>query len=328
MLVMTVKTMLGLRKLMPHQTMLRKKLLIPYNRQRMAGRILFISHQWTGHADADATGLQLRTLQGMVTRLMRGEIAKVETNWKQQLFAKDNDIVTAKQWKAALPHMYVWMDYASIPQPTAGDLSADLIPQEISRRGSFFGSFRKTASFQEPAATDSACDTAEVKETANAAVEVGHGGVGMGHAGELEHSKTTNEGKGEAVPTANATLRDAEGNCVTCGLPESSSTSDHRQITSTTPEWKKHVQMWLGKAVQSIPAYIERSTIVLVLVPPVEHVDRQGELCDYGNWRRRGWCRLELAGAALARSRIRIMLVKAAVAQVRSVYSSTSENVR
>ena len=107
MLVMTVKTMLGLRKLMPHQAMLRKKLLIPYNRQKMAGRILFVSHQWTGHADADATGLQLRTLQGMVTRLARGEIAKVETNWKQQLLAKGNDIVTANQWKAALPHMYV-----------------------------------------------------------------------------------------------------------------------------------------------------------------------------------------------------------------------------
>ena len=63
--------------------------------------------QWTGHADADATGAQLRTLQGMILRLMRGEVAKVESNWKQQLFMKDNDIVTAKQWKAALPHMFI-----------------------------------------------------------------------------------------------------------------------------------------------------------------------------------------------------------------------------
>ena len=66
--------------------------------------------QWTGHADADATGAQLRTLQGLVLRLMRGEVAKVESNWTQQLAMKHNDIVTAKRWKAALPHMFICKD--------------------------------------------------------------------------------------------------------------------------------------------------------------------------------------------------------------------------
>ena len=163
MLVMKVQTMLNLERLLPHQRMLREKLLVPYDKLKMAGRVLFISRkykrgyrrlegqgrvqrprftrhtmrtrpqsapkvpvpkrmcslsllslvaisptdQWTGHADADATGAQLRTLQGMILRLMRGEVAKVESNWKQQLFMKDNDIVTAKQWKAALPHMFI-----------------------------------------------------------------------------------------------------------------------------------------------------------------------------------------------------------------------------
>ena len=41
---------------------------------------------------------------------MRGEVAKVESNWAQQLFMKDNDIVTAKRWKAALPHMFICKD--------------------------------------------------------------------------------------------------------------------------------------------------------------------------------------------------------------------------
>ena len=66
--------------------------------------------QWTGHSNADATGAQLQTLQGMVLRLMRGEVAKVESNWAQQLFMKDNDIVTAKRWTAALPHMFICKD--------------------------------------------------------------------------------------------------------------------------------------------------------------------------------------------------------------------------
>ena len=80
MLVMTVATLLGLTELLPHQDMLREKLLIPYDPLTMAGRIIFVSHQWTGHKKADATGLQLRTLQRVLTRLMRGEISKVEMN--------------------------------------------------------------------------------------------------------------------------------------------------------------------------------------------------------------------------------------------------------
>ena len=73
--------------------------------------------QWTGHADADATGAQLRTLQGLVLRLMRGEVAKVESNWAQQLVLKHNDIVTAKRWKAALPHMFICKDTARMFWP-------------------------------------------------------------------------------------------------------------------------------------------------------------------------------------------------------------------
>ena len=152
---MKVQTMLNLERLLPHQRMLREKLLVPYDKFKMAGRVLFISRkletiiaamhplatrctfdptrtefypcsltlfapcchytttdQWTGHADADATGAQLRTLQGLVLRLMRGEVAKVESNWAQQLALKHNDFVTAKRWKAALPHMFICKDVA------------------------------------------------------------------------------------------------------------------------------------------------------------------------------------------------------------------------
>jgi len=45
MLVMPVATVLALQKLMPHQEMLRKKLLLPYNQKTMAGRVIFVSHQ-------------------------------------------------------------------------------------------------------------------------------------------------------------------------------------------------------------------------------------------------------------------------------------------
>lgn len=51
--------------------------------------------------------MQLKTLQSVVGRLMRGEISAVETNWKQQLVFNKQVRVKAKRWKAALPHMFV-----------------------------------------------------------------------------------------------------------------------------------------------------------------------------------------------------------------------------
>ena len=48
----------------------------------------------------------------------------------------------------------------------------------------------------------------------------------------------------------------------------------------------------LLKAVNSIPAYIEQTSIILVLAPPATHTDT-GASCSYGSWRQRGWCRME-----------------------------------
>ena len=236
----------------------------------------------------------------------------MESNWAQQLVLKHNDIVTAKRWKAALPHMFIckdtarmfWpartpgqhsptatrclkthrkcltsnaythppplpplrtttgMDYASIPQPTAGPLSEDLIPKEVSRRGSFFGSFQKSLSFQ---------TNSQVGEEAvghSSAADAGVASVAAFEGQTHEQDEDSKEEKGEVVPsTTSVDARDDEGNCITCGFPEPSSTSDHRQQGSTkSPEWKTHVMMWLSEAVKSIPAYVERSTIVLVRI--------------------------------------------------------------
>ena len=51
MLVMKVQTMLNLERLLPHQRMLREKLLVPYDKFRMAGRVLFISRKLERGAD-------------------------------------------------------------------------------------------------------------------------------------------------------------------------------------------------------------------------------------------------------------------------------------
>ena len=62
----------------------------------------------------------------------------------------------------------------------------------------------------------------------------------------------------------------------------------------------------------SLFSLLTHNRSVVILVPPCRHTDRPGEMCDYGNWRRRGWCRLELAGAVLARTSVNLMLVHGA----------------
>ena len=42
-------------------------------------------------------------------------------------------------------------------------------------------------------------------------------------------------------------------------------------------------------AANSIPAYIELSTHLLIVAPPVKHRET-GKLCDFGSWLQRGWC--------------------------------------
>ena len=55
-----------------------------------------------------------------------------------------------------------------------------------------------------------------------------------------------------------------------------------------------------SRAIRSIPAYMERSDFILILVPSLHHSDRKVPTC-YRTWRRRGWCLLELYAAAMAR---------------------------
>ena len=55
-----------------------------------------------------------------------------------------------------------------------------------------------------------------------------------------------------------------------------------------------------SRAIQSIPAYVERSDFIMILVPPLYHSDRGVPTC-YRTWRRRGWCLLELYATIMAR---------------------------
>merc|ERR1740121_664902 len=75
--------------------------------------------------------------------------------------------------------------------------------------------------------------------------------------------------------------------------------SDHRLASPTSAQGSvAELVEGLQLSVSSIPAYIERSDLLLVIAPGCMHADRD-VACNYSTWRSRGWCRLELQAAHL-----------------------------
>mmetsp|Transcript_19 Transcript_19/g.23 ORF Transcript_19/g.23 Transcript_19/m.23 type:complete len:261 (+) Transcript_19:328-1110(+) len=66
-------------------------------------------------------------------------------------------------------------------------------------------------------------------------------------------------------------------------------------------------------AVQSISAYVERASLLLVLAPICVHKETRGS-CNFATWRTRGWCRLEMMSAILSTREVRVMVCTGAEA--------------
>ena len=358
---MTVATFMDFDDKLPdHQEMLRRGDLLAHDPETMgADSTMFISHQWSSHAHADETGTQLKTLQAIFRRLRRGDIGQVERDWKYQLVSKGNEVVTAKEWKARLPKMYLWIDFCCIPQmmipltealvlggglesPRAGVAEAGnsrrTPPTESALKAQ--ESFRHVAAAAKgemlrtgnsnPGARPSFADPqfrklhaeAISKDTDRRETKSERGTLIDGdHSAACTPQQTSKSGldrngsfvtsfiklRAEAISTAEkAAIAKAKAND-TAG---SESTSDHRHATAGMEGWEIFNKIMLNKAVQSIPAYIERSCFIVALVPPCIHSDRDGEVCDQSSWRGRGWCRVEYLGASLVRSDVPVMLVE------------------
>ena len=155
--------------------------------------------------------------------------------------------------------------------------------------------------------------TATVADSSNPVSDDGETEGGDGHrvidalAADGDTDATMDAQPPDAVPHDRARAR---GNWKKV---QAATTTDHRHVSPDTEAWKKINKIMLAKAVQSIPAYIERSSLVVVLVPPCKHADRDEEICDQSSWRGRGWCRVEYLGAALVRSEVSVMLVEDAI---------------
>ena len=118
--VVSIDTFLELSTLPPHQELKAAGKLTVYS-PALEGRIVFVSHQWLAWESPDPGGVQLVALQTALRRMLAGEMKSIETDWLSQLIFQDFSRVTREDLKRATPHLYLWMDWLSMPQPAVGD---------------------------------------------------------------------------------------------------------------------------------------------------------------------------------------------------------------
>ena len=287
----------------------------------------------TSNAHADSAGTQLETLQTVFRRLQSGEIGKVEGDWKFQVGSGGNKIVTAKQWKERLPKSFLWIDFCCIPQMSI-PLTAELLGFDSSEGGENEGG-NNSSWLASSGDGDLGCGGGgggslvvvkaavlhELAQRSKSARLPGQCARMSGIGGSFKTSfrdvkrMSVKKDKGDAPVLkegdSGVTSTTATNAALTTTTDDDNdATTDHRHLSAGTEGWKKVNKIMLGKAVQSIPAYIERSSLIVALVPPCKHADRKDEICDESSWRGRGWCRVEYLGAALVRSDVSVMVVK------------------
>ena len=102
-----------------HQKLKRRRELVSWEDLPIDAHIIFLSHEWVGWNHPDPHGIQLKTFLRVMKRLESGEISKVEMNSFHTLLYKANRVVHSEEWKEILSTAYVWIDWASMPQPSA-----------------------------------------------------------------------------------------------------------------------------------------------------------------------------------------------------------------
>ena len=117
MWLMTATDIVGLDErlpILPHQSYMARGLMTLFE----AGmRVLFCSHEWLSWAHPDPDSVQLKTLQKVLQRLMRGEMS-VHSHWGTYFSYPDHvRAISANEWLEIVPELFIWLDYFSIPQP-------------------------------------------------------------------------------------------------------------------------------------------------------------------------------------------------------------------
>jgi ankyrin repeat protein len=229
--------------------------------------------EWTAYSHPDPDGVQLQTLQNALVRLMAGKTS-VENSISMQILSKTRGAVGGADWAEMVPDMYVWIDFCSMAQPSAGHM-----PYEDEKVAAAAAEADKAAERVAAAALKAAT-----------AVSVNEKTVAVDAQGA------------EIKNTYDSTYDEVQE------TKEEQKTANHRRHEAA--HGSGEAAKCLSNGVASLPGYVELSDLIIVLVPTTMHKDRVGEPCDFGSWRGRGWCRLEFMATVLSPTKNRVMIVR------------------
>lgn len=102
-----------------HQYLRDKGCLVLWDDIPENSHIIFVSHEWLSYNHPDPEGVQLETLVSTLRRLKSGQIPNVQTLPFERLIYHENFSTSAREWQSILEHSFLWVDWMSMPQPSA-----------------------------------------------------------------------------------------------------------------------------------------------------------------------------------------------------------------
>eukprot|EP00938_MAST-03A_sp_MAST-3A-sp1_P000415 g415.t1 len=110
----------GKREVMePHQQLMQRGDLIRWINVPSDAEIVFVSHEWLSFAHPDPDGTKLRVLCRVLERLKEGDIERVDMSPMHAMLYNQNFTILSQDWKNMLRRTYLWIDWCSMPQPSA-----------------------------------------------------------------------------------------------------------------------------------------------------------------------------------------------------------------
>ena len=151
MWLMPAAEFITLSELRPHQELRAAGKLVRWNAKMKS--VFFLSHQWTSFERPDYSTVQLRTIQKLLVRMLRGELPTTEPSFVDAVRLPSGVKISTREWKELVSGAFLWVDYISVPQMSttytelstegagqASDLmkAVNSIPAYVERSSHFF----------------------------------------------------------------------------------------------------------------------------------------------------------------------------------------------
>ena len=112
MWLMPANEFLALDALRPQQELAAEGKMVVW--QPSMETVFFVSHQWTALDHPDHSGLQLRTFQRLLERMLAGTCPETAPGFIDAVSLRSNVKVSPTTWRKLAKDAYIWMDYISV----------------------------------------------------------------------------------------------------------------------------------------------------------------------------------------------------------------------